>query len=146
MGAHSAPYGGAPLVVGQNGEVDPDFVGFYRWHVPDPIMFERDLRVTIQQIGAMFFTKGQEEQLAAYERTNPVAGTGWNGDVGPALLAWGIAERVDDYCATAYVYCIEPQAIPRLDLDAALADIERRDYESASPQEQLNAVADPSSL
>jgi hypothetical protein len=146
MGAHSAPYGGAPLVIGQNGEVDPDFVGFYRWHVPDPIMFQRDLRVTIQQIGAMFFTKGQEEQLAAYERTNPVAGTGWNGDVGPALLAWGIAERVDDYCATAYVYCIEPQAIPRLDLDAALADIERRDYESASPQEQLNAVADPSSL
>ncbi|MCD8368780.1 MAG: DUF2961 domain-containing protein, partial [Clostridiales bacterium] len=25
--------------------------GFYRWHILDPILFERDLRVTIQQIG-----------------------------------------------------------------------------------------------
>ena len=25
--------------------------GFYRWHIPDPICFEEDLRVTIQQIG-----------------------------------------------------------------------------------------------
>ena len=146
MGAHSAPYGGAPLVVGKNGEIDPDFVGFYRWHVPDPIMFERELRVTIQQIGAMFFAQGQEEQMAAYEKTNPVAGTGSMRDVGPAVLAWGIAERVDDYCATAYVYCVEPQPVPRLDLDAALADIERRDYEIASPQEHLSAVTDPSSV
>jgi hypothetical protein len=146
MGPHSAPYGGAPLVVGKNGEVDPDFVGFYRWHVPDPIMFERDLRVTIQQIGAMFFSNGQEAQMEAYERTNPVAGSGWVRDVGPAMLAWGITERVDDYCATAFVYCIQPQPVPRLDLDLALAAIERLDYETASPQEMLNAVTDPSSV
>ena len=144
MGAHSAPYGGAPLVVGEHGEVDPDFVSFYRWHVLDPIMFERDLRVTIQQIGAMFFPVGQEEQMAAYEKTNPVAGTGWNREAGPAMLAWGIVERVDDYCATAYVYCTDPQPVPRLDLAAALADIERRSYELPSPTEQLNAVVDPS--
>lgn len=25
--------------------------GMYRWHLPDPIHFERDLRVAIQQIG-----------------------------------------------------------------------------------------------
>lgn len=25
--------------------------GFYRWHIVDPILFEEDLRVTIQQIG-----------------------------------------------------------------------------------------------
>ncbi len=116
MGAHSAPFAGAPLVVGEHGEIDPDFVGFYRWHLPDPIMFERELRVTIQQIGAMFFTAGQEEQLAAYEKTNPVAGTGWSNDVGPGMLAWGIVERVDDYCATAYVYCTEVQPVPRLDV------------------------------
>lgn len=24
---------------------------FYRWHIPDPILFEKDIRVTIQQIG-----------------------------------------------------------------------------------------------
>jgi hypothetical protein len=130
-------------MVGAGGP-NPDFVGFYRWHVLDPVMFERDLRVTIQQIGAMFFLEGQEEQLAAYEKTNPVAGEGWQREVGPGLLAWGIAERVDDFCATAYVYCLEPQAVPPLDLDAALADIERRDYEQPLPQESLQAVVDPS--
>ena len=106
-------------------------------------MFERELRVTIQQIGAMFFLAGQEDELAAYEATNPVAGEGWIRDVGPGLLAWGIAERVDDYCATAFVYCREPQPVPRLDVDAALADIERRDYETANPQEALAGVIDP---
>ena len=25
--------------------------GFYRWHIMDPILFEEDIRVTIQQIG-----------------------------------------------------------------------------------------------
>jgi hypothetical protein len=143
MGAHAAPYGGAPLMVGDGKGPNPDFVGFYRWHVPDPVMFERDLRVTIQQIGAKFFLPGQEAELEKYEQTNPVAGEGWIRDLSPALLAWGIAERVDDYCATAYVYCIEPQAVPRLDVDATLADIERRDYEQPLPQEQLMGAVDP---
>ena len=30
----------------------PPMRGFYRWHIPDPIRFEKDLRVTLQQIGA----------------------------------------------------------------------------------------------
>ena len=29
----------------------PPMRGFYRWHIPDPIRFEKDLRVTLQQIG-----------------------------------------------------------------------------------------------
>jgi hypothetical protein len=144
MGAHAAPFGGAPLVVGDGTGPNPDFVGFYRWHVPDPVMFERDLRVTIQQIGAMFFPAGQETELEQYEQTNPVAGAGWQRDLSPALLAWGIAERVDDYCATAYVYCMEPQPVPRVDVDLVLADIARRPYEPPLPQEQLSAVVDPS--
>jgi hypothetical protein len=100
-------------------------------------MFERDLRVTIQQIGAMFFAAGQEAELEAYERTHPVAGGGWVRDLSPRMLAWGIAERVDDYCATAYVYCREPQPVPRLDIGLALADIERRDYEPPLAMERL---------
>ncbi len=141
MGEHAAPYGGVPLVRSEHGAdaegmgVQPDFVGFYRWHVPDPIMFERDLMVTIQQIGAMFFVQGQEEQLAEYEKTNPVAGEGWHTDGPPALLAWGIAERVDDYCATAYVYCREPQSVPPVDVAAATADIARRPYEQSTRME-----------
>jgi len=143
LGPHCALYGGAPLVVG-GGRGNPDFVGFYRWHLPDPIMYARDLRVTIQQIGAMFFSAGQEEALERYARSNPPAGAGWVRDVGPGLLAWGLAERVDDYCATAFVYCREPQPVARLDVAAALADIGRRDYEPASPHERLAALTDPS--
>ncbi len=148
MGPHATPYGGAPLVVGR-GDVtsplggSPDFVGFYRWHLPDPIMFTTDLRVTIQQIGAAFFGAGQEAELAAYEQSHPVAGEGWMRDLGPGLLAWGIVERVDDYCATSFVYCAEPQSVARVDLDVALADIARRDYELASPFELLGGVAPP---
>ncbi|HJR25671.1 MAG TPA: glycoside hydrolase family 172 protein [Acidimicrobiales bacterium] len=141
MGEHHAPYGGVPLVRSEHGAdaegmgVQPDFVGFYRWHLPDPIMFERDLTVTIQQIGAMFFTAGQEAEHAAYQQTNPVAGEGWRTDGPPGLLAWGICERVDDYCATAYVYCREPQSVPPVDVAAATADIGRRPYEQTSRME-----------
>ena len=90
----------------------PDFVSFYRWHVPDPIMFERDLRVTIQQIGAMFFAQGQEAEKAAYDQHQPGRRRGLDTDGPPALLAWGICERVDDYSCTSYVYCQEPQGVP----------------------------------
>lgn len=141
LGAHQAPFAGAPLIVGRPEQ--PDFVGIYRWHLPDPIMYERDLRVTIQQIGAMFFAAGQEAELEAYERTNPAAGGGWIRDVAPGMLAWGIAERVDDYCASAYVYCTEPQPVPRLDIAAALADIERKPYEQSLPNEHLADLVSP---
>jgi hypothetical protein len=145
MGEHHAPYGGAPLVRSPHGKdaegmgTQPDFVSFYRWHLPDPIMFERDLRVTIQQIGAMGFAKGQDAALAAYQETNPVAGEGWQTDGPPGLLAWGICERVDDYCCTSYVYCREPQPVPSVDVAAATADISRLDYEH---HERMELVSD----
>lgn len=139
MGAHATAYGGAPLVVGPPGSPRdmPDFVGFYRWHLPDPIMFATDLKVTIQQIGAMAFRPDEVDARAEYERTNPLAGIGqWIPlPIGEPRL-FGIVERVDDYCATAYVYCTEPQPVPRLDLAAALADIARRPYEP-DPSELL---------
>jgi Protein of unknown function (DUF2961) len=145
MGQHDAPYAGAHLVLsGQGKEAEgmgtqPDFVSFYRWHVPDPIMFERDLKVTIQQIGAMFFVQGQEAEKEAYDQTNPVAGEGWQTDGPPGLLAWGICERVDDYSCTSYVYCQEPQGVPPVDVAAAVADIERRPYEE---RDRMEAVAE----
>ena len=47
------------------------------------------------------------------------------------MIGMGIAERVDDYCAVAYVVCAEPQPVPRLDVAAAVVDIGRRPYETA---------------
>lgn len=149
LGAHCAPYAGAPLIVGPGADAgsapaaNPDFVGFYRWHLPDPIMYERDVRVTIQQIGVMSFFAGQEQEMADYARTNPPAGAGWIRNASPSLLAWGLAERVDDYCGTAYVYCAEPQPVAALDVGAALADIGRRPYESPLPLEHLGTLVAP---
>jgi hypothetical protein len=143
MGAHHAPYGGVPLCLSEHGEaaegmgVQPDFVTFYRWHLPDPIMFERDLKVTIQQIGAAFFLQGQEAELEAYHLSNPIAGEGLMPGLPPAVLAGGIWERSDDYSCTAYVYCTQPQSVPPVDLAAATADIARRPYETTTTQEVL---------
>lgn len=138
LGPHHACYAGAPLDVrSPDAGPNPDFVGFYRWHLPDPIMFATEMRVTIQQIGFAFFLAGQEEAFAAYARTNPAAGRGWARNPRPGVLAQGIAERVDDYCATAYAYCREPQPVPRLDTAVALADIARRPYERPHPIEMF---------
>jgi hypothetical protein len=136
MGPHSAHYAGAPLEVRDpDGEPVPDFVGFYRWHIPDPVIFSASLRVTIQQIGYALFRTGEDAALADFEKTNPPAGQGWDRSH-PKLAARGIAERIDDYCATAYVYCRHVQPVPRLELDAALADVERRPYEQLLPFER----------
>lgn len=142
MGAHAAIYAGVPLDVrNPQGGAQPDFVGFYRWHLPDPIVYREELRVTIQQIGYAMFFEGHREGFERYARTNPAAGAGWENKPQPGILARGIAERVDDYCATAYVYCREPQPVPRLDVAAAGADIARRPYEHASPIEVALAGA-----
>ena len=63
---------------------------------------------------------------------------------GAGLLAWGIAERVDDYCATAYVYCRRRRSPCRASTSAPpLADIERRPGEVPHPMELMNAALSP---
>ncbi|HEY4323892.1 MAG TPA: glycoside hydrolase family 172 protein [Mucilaginibacter sp.] len=48
----TGPYSGLPQVIKGDGhyEVAQRF-GLYRWHIADPIRFEKDLKVTIQDIG-----------------------------------------------------------------------------------------------
>ncbi len=142
MGRHHGYYAGTPLLVAApregGGHSDmPSFVGFYRWHLADPVMFAKSLTVSLQQIGAIFFRPGQEEKMAAYEKTNPSAGNGYLRNLSPEVLAWGLAERVDDYCATSYVYLLTPQAVPTLDLAAAVADVVRLPFEEPSQMESI---------
>lgn len=138
MGPHFAHYAGAPLDVRPAGTFgNPEFLGFYRWHLPDPIVFQRECRVTIQQIGFVGFREGEEDAFERYNSTNPAAGRGWAMHPSKGVLARGIAERVDDYSAAAFVYCTEPQAVPRLDVAAATADLMRREYEKPSPFERM---------
>lgn len=139
MGAHASLYAGAPLEVRPPDSPItsvPDFVGFYRWHVLDPIMFERELRVTIQQIGSEAFMRGEDDRLARAEADGRRVGEIRRIAEGP-VLATGLFERVDDYCATAFTVCAEPQPVPRLDLNSAVADITRRDYEQPTLLETL---------
>ncbi|HLA40964.1 MAG TPA: DUF2961 domain-containing protein, partial [Candidatus Glassbacteria bacterium] len=48
----STPYTGLPQVIRPNGVYESQQrFGLYRWHIADPIRFEKDLRVTIQALG-----------------------------------------------------------------------------------------------
>jgi len=48
----SSPYSGLPQVIRPDGLYQSQQrFGLYRWHIPDPIRFETDLRVTIQALG-----------------------------------------------------------------------------------------------
>ncbi|MDE2820326.1 MAG: DUF2961 domain-containing protein [Chloroflexota bacterium] len=49
---YSTPYLGLPQVIKPDGfRHSQQRFGMYRWHIPDPIRFEQDLRVTIQALG-----------------------------------------------------------------------------------------------
>src|SRR5512140_3273143 len=64
-----------------------------------------------------------KDAKARYE----TAGNGWIDDPalfkGTPLQAFAIAERKDDYCAAAFVYCREPQAVPPADVAGAVRDL-----------------------
>lgn len=49
---YCTPYAGMPQVLRPDGEFRSQMrFGLYRWHIPDPIRFQQDLRVTIQALG-----------------------------------------------------------------------------------------------
>jgi hypothetical protein len=80
------------------------------------------------------FAAGSEDVQRSYEHDHPVAGNGWM-QVGSATI--GIVERVDDYCATAFVYALAPQPVPRVDVATATVDLARASFESPDPMEQF---------
>lgn len=144
MGPHVSFYAGSQLDVRPAGAGtadmgNPDFCGFYRWHVVDPIMFEREMKITIQQIGYDLYWQGQEARLEADTTNGMIAGNGVTdmSDHPMPMLAHGIVERSDDYCAVAFTVCKEAQAVPRLVIADALVDIERTSYEPVPPQEAM---------
>ncbi|MCB9726103.1 MAG: DUF2961 domain-containing protein [Spirochaetaceae bacterium] len=136
MGQHATTYQGAPLIAQAPEAGMPEFVSFYRWHLPDPIVFRESLRVTLQQIGAVAVARGQEAIRAEMEAAGRAAGGGFMSLAADGPLdSFGLCERQDDVCATAFVYCRDVQPVPRLDPPAALADLARREWEAASPFE-----------
>lgn len=156
MKKHTALYAGVPIYVAPSDKEGapqtmadalnapmPDFVSFYRWHLADPIIFQDAFRATIQQIG---FVGGVGPKAQDMPKRYTPAGLGW---AVPGAKAWaalmgpeqhkdlpndfmlGIAERSDDYSAAAFLYCRDPQPVPRLKVQLAAADIGLRNYEKA---------------
>ena len=88
---------------------------FYRYHIPDPVYFYRDIRVTIQQIG----------YLADHSR-GPITRTGRRlYRAGPGRVEMdtsrdGRFERTDDYSSCTYFYLDRPaNNLPLLDAVSA---------------------------
>ena len=95
---------------------------FYRWHVPDAIYFNKDMRVTIQQIGGL----GKDELKLLYENGVNLLPVTIDGPAGfvrlldmkappkptdPSFPAgWINFYRVDDYSAVSYFYLDKPSS------------------------------------
>jgi hypothetical protein len=92
---------------------DKDAYGFYRFHVPDPLYFHQDIRVTIQVMGGPNY----QGMLDALERDPSLkfmkAGDGTQYYTREELEARPkhaeVMERVDDHAATAYWYMDRPE-------------------------------------
>ena len=125
LGQFAAPESGAPLVRG-DGRDRHQLVSFYRWHLSDPVLFTRSVRVTVQQIGAAMFSLGEEAEYESFKSSVTAAGMGWLEGVVPGQHAFGLYERSDDWCATSFVYCSSPQPVPRVDVALATASTPRR--------------------
>lgn len=79
---------------------------FYRYHVPDPVYFYQDIRVTIQQIG---YADGNELKMMG-QMKNPVYKIGENLEAVEFSeeLKYLFFERSDDIASCAYFYLSEP--------------------------------------
>ena len=84
---------------------------FYRYHIPDPIYFQKDIRVTIQQIG--YLAPHSREEIVRAGRRLYRAGPG---RVEMDLSKDGKFEREDDYSSCTYFYLAAPEnKLPPLD-------------------------------
>jgi hypothetical protein len=107
QGQYSNLYQGCPLADDKNMRY-----GFYRQHVPDPVIFRRDIRVTIQQIGYAATSEG------FYKLAAPVYAAGPELVERPRLSA-GLFEREDDWSSCAYFYLDRPEdGLPALEAAA----------------------------
>jgi hypothetical protein len=72
-GVYSTPFLGLPQVIVPDGLYGTQQrFGMYRWHLPDPIRFQQDLRVTIQALG---WRSPHEGKGRYYPRQDDIAST-----------------------------------------------------------------------
>ncbi|MFW5697903.1 MAG: glycoside hydrolase family 172 protein [Fimbriimonadaceae bacterium] len=81
--------------------------GFYRYHVPDPVLFHHDFRATIQQIGGF----GGEEAERFIGRGAEFEHAGQHVNLAKMRdeQFFSMMEREDDWSSCAYVYLERPE-------------------------------------
>jgi hypothetical protein len=134
---------------------------FYRLHLPDPIYFQQDCRVTIQQIGGA--PKKDIPQLVANGAVLKAISSDAGGykhfiklldaglevtDPAVAETAWCNYYRQDDWAAVAYFYLDTPEnGLPPLaPVAERVVDLVEAERMSALPAEALQAFYVPESL
>jgi hypothetical protein len=81
---------------------------FYRWHIPDPIYFQSDIRVTWQQIG--LWSAGLVAPIKAMGTKIYIGDPARSPDENdPKLKHYGLMERRDDVSSCAYFYLDRPE-------------------------------------
>lgn len=107
QGRYAQLWHGCSLADGEN-----YWYGFYRLHGPDPVYFQKDIRVTIQQIGCY-----QKSSMVEIMKSNNIKQLIMTGD-GSRIYGiedvekneeFGLFERQDDWCATAWFYLDKPE-------------------------------------
>jgi hypothetical protein len=99
QGVFAHLYQGSPVADDPGGRF-----AFYRFHVPDPVWFRRDVRVTIQQIGYL-----TDYSRGAVTRQGTVLYRAGPGRVPLDTRTDGKFERADDWSAVAYFYLDRPE-------------------------------------
>lgn len=104
QGVFSHLHGGCPIA-----DTDKMLLGFYRFHVPDPVYFHQSIRVTIQQIGSWnpgllaFFQEQQASDIyqAGLKAQHPPQAID---PANPALPPFDLFERSDSWNSCCYFY------------------------------------------
>jgi len=102
LGEFSNLYQGCPLA-------DENYkqFAFYRYHVPDPVYFHENIRVTIQQIGCWDPFSIREIHASGRKILHAGKGEGWVDT--ETAGGYGIFERQDDWSSCAYFYLDRPE-------------------------------------
>jgi hypothetical protein len=109
QGAYSHRFQGAPIA-----DHEHQRYAFYRYHVNDPVYFQRDARVTIQQIGFLWSNDGTPEKPVAPPLY--AAGAGRKELDLKKLPQVNLFERADDWSSCVYFYLDKPGGVlPQLE-------------------------------
>ncbi len=135
LGAFTHQFQGAPVAIDSTGQFC-----FYRWHIPDAIYFNKDIRVTIQQIGGW----GKKELQQLIDRgvnLKPVTIDApgkfvrlFELEKYPALNdpslpdGWVNFFRIDDYASVSYLYLDKPSSDlpPLAGVEARVKNLQRK--------------------